>query len=95
MGGDGHDHRDRCHGESPGHYGPGRLHDGGSEWGCHLRIFWHDGDSRPRGRSRQHFRPYVFLGGTGRFALVEGRGTIGGIGTASDSACPMDGWIEY
>jgi hypothetical protein len=39
--------------------------------------------------------PYVFLGGTGRFALVEGAGTIAAIGTASDAACPMEGWIEY
>ena len=39
--------------------------------------------------------PYVFLGGTGRFARVEGGGTIAATGTASDAACPMDGWIKY
>jgi hypothetical protein len=39
--------------------------------------------------------PYVFLGGTGRFTLVAGGGTIAATGTTSDASCPMNGWIEY
>jgi hypothetical protein len=39
--------------------------------------------------------PYVFLGGTGRFAFVEGGGTIGAVGTTSEAFCPMNGWIDY